>query len=168
MPKRKNALTKTPTIAKSPNGYFPCGKLREIWGSCARNLMISGHYGTGKTRWGFERFNLYMCVFPGSVGVMARKTYDDLVPLLNSAAQSHDAIFDDLILMLSVCSVHTSGGVDPTDHTMPVMGWFGRTGIRLSHRGACHSEPSNSQALAAYLRRRLGDVRTSRLFVVGY
>ena len=115
MPKKKIVIPKTPTIVNNPDGYLPCGILREVWGSRARNLMISGPYGTGKTRWGFERFNVFMCTFPGSVGVLARKTYEDLVPLLNS-------IFDDHVL-----------GFDPTDHSMPIRRFGGKRPDRYEY-----------------------------------
>ncbi len=83
MARKKKAIPKTPAIAFSPDGYLPCGNLRKAWAARHRNMMIGGPYGTGKTRFGFERFNLYMCSFPNSVGVLARKTYDDLVPLVD-------------------------------------------------------------------------------------
>lgn len=108
MARKKRVVAKTPKVATSDKGYRPCGTLRENWGIRDRNVMVGGPYGTGKTRWGFERFNLYMVAYPGTVGVIARKTYDDLVPLLN-------AIFDEHVL-----------GFDPTDETNPVRRFGGK------------------------------------------
>jgi len=108
MARKKRAVAKTPKVATSDKGYHPCGTLRKNWGIRDRNVMVGGPYGTGKTRWGFERFNLYMVAYPGTVGVVARKTYDDLIPLLN-------AIFDEHVL-----------GFDPTDETNPVRRFGGK------------------------------------------
>lgn len=115
MPKKKKVVAKKPAIRTSHSGYLPCGNLRDMWGTRDRNVMVGGPYGTGKTRWGFERFNLYMCAFPGSVGVIARKTYDDLVPLLN-------AIFDDHVLKF-----------DPSEHTNPVKRFGGKNPDRYEY-----------------------------------
>lgn len=105
---KKQVLQTKSALKISLEGYRPCGNLLKAWTSHARNLMLGGPYGTGKTRCGFEKFNFYMCAYPGSVGVMARKTYEDLIPLLN-------AIFDDHVL-----------GFDPTDHSMPVKRFGGK------------------------------------------
>ena len=108
MPKQKKQEQTIVLPRVTNKGYRPCGNLLKAWRSQDRNVMIGGPYGTGKTRCGFEKFNLYMCGFPNSVGVMARKTYDDLVPLLNS-------IFDEHVL-----------GFDPTDHSMPIKRFGGK------------------------------------------
>ena len=120
MTRKKQKEQKVPTMAKSPEGYLPCGNLREAWGTRHRNMMIGGPYGTGKTRFGFERFNLYMCTFPNSVGVIARKTYDDLVPLL-------DVIFDGYVL-----------GFDPKDEDMPIRRIGGKKPYRYEYWNGSH------------------------------
>ena len=45
--------------------------------------MVEGGYYTGKDRMMMERFHLYLCMFPGTHGVMCRAEYEHLVPLLN-------------------------------------------------------------------------------------
>lgn len=113
--RKKLSTQRSPEVGRSLDGYRPCGNLRKHWGIRDRNVMVGGPYGTGKTRWGFERFNLYMSLFPGTVGVIARKTYEDLVPLLN-------AIFDEHVL-----------GFDPTDHSNPVKRFGGKNPDRYEY-----------------------------------
>lgn len=115
MARKKKVVEKAARFKICDKGYMPCGALLENWGTRDRNVMVGGPYGTGKTRWGFERFNLYMCLFPGSVGVIARKTYDDLVPLLN-------AIFDTHVLKF-----------DPTEHSNPVKRFGGKNPDRYEY-----------------------------------
>ena len=115
MAKKKQEIQKTPAIAANSKGYLPMGSLRKAWGTRDRNVMVGGPYGTGKTRWGFERFNLYMVLYPGSSGLIARKTYEELVPILNS-------IFDKHVL-----------GFDPTDHSNPVKRFGGKNPDRYEY-----------------------------------
>ena len=45
---KKQIIQRTPMLRSGLKGYRPCGNLQKAWKSHARNLMISGPYGTGK------------------------------------------------------------------------------------------------------------------------
>ena len=91
-----------PAIVRGPKGYRPYGNHLRAWSYFGDELMVEGPYNTGKDRMLMTRFHLNLCLYPGSTGIMCRKEYTHLIPLL-------DTVFDKEIL-----------GFDPNDENAPV------------------------------------------------
>lgn len=103
-------------IAETTEAPLFRGGASQLWESRAHEIMLSGPYETGKTFATLSKLHAFLCLFPRSRALMARKTYKSVV---NSAVVTYEQKILPVPPSHRGCPVKKFGGEKPEFYRYP-------------------------------------------------